>query len=102
MRKRAFVAGALYLVTFATSIPALVLYGGVLNNPDYIVSLGSDTPVLAAGFLEVLLAWACIGTAVVLFPVLKRHNETLALGFVTARVLEAALILMGGSASWPS
>jgi hypothetical protein len=95
VRKTALVAGAFYLITFITSIPALALYGPVLNNPDYIVSSGSDTRVLWGGFLEVILALACVGTAVTLFPVVKRQNEAAALGFVAARVLEAAIIVVG-------
>jgi hypothetical protein len=95
LRKTALVAGGFYLVTIIASIPALALYGPVLNNPDYIVSSGADTRVLWGGFLEVITAFACIGTAVTLFPVVKRQNEGVALGFVTARVLEAAVIVVG-------
>src|SRR5918997_1268690 len=95
-RKIALVAGVLYLITIIASIPAqFVLYGPVLNNPDYIVSSGADTQVLLGGFFEMITALACIGTAVVLFPVVKRQNEAAALGFVTARVFEASLIVVG-------
>lgn len=95
LRKTALVAGGFYLITIIASIPALALYGPVLNNPDYIVSSGADTRVLWGGFLEVITALACIGTAVALFPVVKRQNEGVALGFVAARVLEAGVIVVG-------
>jgi Domain of unknown function (DUF4386) len=95
MRKTALVAGGFYLITFVTSIPALALYGPVLNDPNYIVGPGADTRVLWGGLLEMVLALACIGTAVSLFPVVKRHNEAIALGFVAARGLEAATIVVG-------
>jgi hypothetical protein len=95
LRKTAFVAGALYLITFATSIPARLLYGPVRNDPNYILGPGADAQVLFAGFLDVVLALACIGTAVALYPVVKRQNEGVALGFVGARVLEAAIIVTG-------
>jgi hypothetical protein len=95
LRKVALIAGTLYLVTFVTSIPALVLKGPVLNDPNFIIGSGSHTGVLWAGFLEVVLALACIGTAVVLFPVARRQSEVAALGFVSARVLEAAIIIVG-------
>lgn len=94
-RKLAFVAGTFYLITFLASIPAVVLLGPVLDNPDYIVSSGADTRVLWGGLLDVVTALACIGTAVALFPVVKRQNEALALGFVTSRMYEAALIMIG-------
>ncbi len=95
MRKTALVAGALYLTTFVTSIPALGLYDDVLNNPDYILGAGSEGGVLWGAFLEVILGLACIGTALALYPVVKRQNEGVALGFVTARLLEAAMIFVG-------
>jgi hypothetical protein len=83
------------MLTFVTSIPALALYGPVLNNADYVVGPGADTRVLWGGLLEVILGLAGIGTAVTLFPVVKRQNEAVALGFVAARVLEAAVISVG-------
>jgi hypothetical protein len=95
LRKIAFVGGALYVITFATSIPARILYGPVRNDPNYILGPGADTQVLFAGFLDVMLALACIGTAVALYPVVKRQNEGVALGFIGSRTLEAAIIVAG-------
>jgi hypothetical protein len=95
-RKAALVAGIFYLVTFISSIPAaLILLPPVLDNPDYIVSAGADTRVIWGCFLDVVNALAGIGTAVALFPVVKRQSEALALGFVTTRMLEAAVIMIG-------
>ncbi|HEX2317962.1 MAG TPA: DUF4386 domain-containing protein [Streptosporangiaceae bacterium] len=96
LRKTAFVAGVLYLITILASIPAqFVLYDSVLKNPEFIIGSGTDTGVAWGGLLELITALACIGTAVVLFPVVKRQNEGVALGFVTARVFEAGAILIG-------
>jgi hypothetical protein len=94
-RTIAAVAGALYLVTFASSIPAYFLIGPVLDDPSYIVSAGVDAQVLWGSVLDLVNALAAIGTAVVLFPVTRRVNEGAALGFVAARILEAAIILVG-------
>ena len=95
-RRTAFVAGAFYLITFIASIPAVFVFlGPVLDNPDYIVGAGEDTRVIWGCLLDVVNAIACIGTAVVLFPLVKRQNEALALGFVTARMFEAAVIMIG-------
>jgi hypothetical protein len=94
MRKTALVAGIFYLITFI-SIPTLALYGPARNHRDWILASGSHTGVLVGGFLEVIVALAGIGTAVTLYPVVKRQNEGVALGFVTARVLEAAMIFTG-------
>src|ERR671936_724134 len=93
LRRTALVAGALYLLTFV-SIPTLALYGPV-HDPNYIIGPGPDTGVFFGGILEVIVALAGIGTAVALYPVLKRQNEGVALGFVGARVLEGAGILAG-------
>jgi hypothetical protein len=95
LRRTALVAGGLYLITFVTSIPARLLSGPVRNDPNYVLGPGADAQVLFAGFLDVVLALACIGTAVALYPVVKRQNEGVALGFVGARILEAAIIVTG-------
>jgi Domain of unknown function (DUF4386) len=93
-RKTALVAGVCYLITFV-SIPTLSLYRPVLNNRDWTIISGGHTGVLVGGFLEVIAALAAIGTAVTLYPVVKRQNEGVALGFVAARVLEAVMIFTG-------
>ena len=86
----------LYLITFITSIPAFfVFYAPVLNDPRYIVGAGADTSVALGAFLEMILIIANIGTAVVLYPILKRQNEILILGYVTARVMESVFIAVG-------
>jgi hypothetical protein len=93
LRKTALVAGVLYLLTFV-SIPTLGLYAAV-RSPNYIIGSGPDNPVILGAILEMIVALACIGTAVTLYPVLKRQNEGVALGFVAVRVLEAATIYAG-------
>jgi hypothetical protein len=76
LRKTALIAGGLYVLTFIASIPpVLFLLGPVLDNPNYIVSSGADTQVLWGLFLDVINALAAIGTAVALFPVVKRQSE---------------------------
>jgi hypothetical protein len=92
-RRTALIAGALYLLTFV-SIPTLSLYGSV-RDPKFIVGPGPDTGVFVGGMLELIVALACIGTAVALYPVVKRQNEGVALGFVGTRVLEAGTIFVG-------
>jgi len=96
LRRTAFVAGLLFIITFVASIPAaLALYTVVLDHPNYIVGAGADNRIALGALLEMILIVANIGTAVVLFPILKRQNESLALGYVTARVMESAFIAVG-------
>jgi hypothetical protein len=93
-RKTALVAGIFYLLTFV-SIPTLGLYGSMKTDHHFITSSGSSTGVLWGVFLEVIVGLAGIGTAVALFPVVRRQNEGMALGFVAVRTLEAAMIFTG-------
>jgi hypothetical protein len=95
LRRTALVAGILYLVTFAASIPAVFLLDPVLTDPRYIVGAGADGQVLWGAVLDLVNALACIGTAVALFSVLKQEHEGFALGFVTTRMFEAAVIVIG-------
>jgi hypothetical protein len=95
VRRSAFLGGLFYLITFASSIPAVFLLAPVLNDQNYIVSSGADTQVVWGNILDLVNALACVGSAVALFPVVKRQNETVALGFVTSRMFEAAVIVTG-------
>jgi len=92
-RNTALVAGILYLLTFV-SIPTLALYGSI-HSPNYIIGSGSDTSVIVGGVLEIIVGLAGIGTAVVLYPVLRKQNESFALGLVAARILESGTIFVG-------
>lgn len=92
-RKTSLTAGILYLLTFI-SIPTLSLYHEI-HQADFILSSAPSRDVVLGGILELLMAIACIGTAIVFYPVLKKQNETMALGFVAARILEACLIFAG-------
>jgi hypothetical protein len=95
-RRTSFVTGVLFIITFLTSIPAaLVLYTPVLDDANYILGAGADAGVALGALLEVLLIIANVGTAVALFPILKRQNEGLALGYVTARLVECTFIAIG-------
>ena len=88
--------GRIVPVTYIISIPPfLFLYAPVVDDPRYILGGGADTSVQWGAFLELLLIVANIGTAVVLFPILRRVSEILALGYVTARVVECTFIAVG-------
>jgi hypothetical protein len=92
-RKISLAAGVLYLLTFV-SIPTLAIYGPV-KGANYILGAGPDTSAIIGGILEIIVALAGIGTAVVLFPVLKKQNEGVALGLVASRILEASTMFVG-------
>src|SRR3954468_18389705 len=94
-RKLALAGGVLYLMTFIFSIPALVLYGPVLSDPAYILSAGADSRVLLGALFDIITALACIGTAVALYPMIKRQSEAASIGFLATRIFEAAVIIIG-------
>jgi len=93
LRKTSLVAGVFYLLTFV-SIPTLALYSSV-RGPNYILGPGPDTPAIIGGILEIIVALAGIGTAVVLYPVLRKQNKSAALSLVAARILESGTIFVG-------
>ena len=96
MRRTALVVGVLFVITYITSIAAKFwFYPPFLEHADYIVSSGDDARVLWGAFAEMLLIVANIGTAVALYPVLKRRFPALSLGFVTARIMESVFIAVG-------
>jgi hypothetical protein len=98
LRRTATLAGWLWIVTFVASIPAyFIFYAPVRDEPNLITGAGADptTSVALGAVLELILIVANIGTAVVFFPILKWQNETGALGYVTARVMECVFIAIG-------
>lgn len=95
-RKVSLITGWLFIVTYITSIGAVLLYSPILgDHTHYIVGSGADDRIALGALLEMILIVANIGTAVVLFPILKRQNESLALGYVAARVIESVFIGIG-------
>ena len=95
-RRSAVVAGVFFIVAAVAAIVGLALYGPVLNDPRYVVTAaGDDTRVLLGALFEVILAISVIGTAVTLFPIVKRQSESIALGYVCGRVVEAIVIVVG-------
>ena len=95
-RKVALAGGIAYLVTFAAALPQLQLFAGMIDDPaGFLSTAGGDTAVRCGIWLEIVTAVACVGTAVALYPVTRRVSRTAAIGFVTSRVVEAVLILVG-------
>jgi hypothetical protein len=94
-RNHARASGLFYLLTFAASIPAWLLLDPILKDAGYIVGAGHDTQVISACLLDFVNALAGIGSAVAVYPVAKRVSQSLSLGFVMTRMVEAAVIMVG-------
>lgn len=86
----------LYLITFVTPIGALLLFQPILDDPQaYIAGAGEDRPVYCGVLLELILIIANLGTAIVIFPLVKRQHEIMAVSYVAARIMECVFILVG-------
>ncbi|TFC04113.1 DUF4386 domain-containing protein [Cryobacterium adonitolivorans] len=94
-RRTAILAGVFFLLTEVGAIVGRLLYAPVLNTPGYVLGAGRDSMVAVGVLFEVVLVIAVVGTAVVLYPVLRRQSPALALAYVAARILEAAIIMLG-------
>ena len=95
-QRNARIFGVLFIITYLTSIPAVLLFQPVLDDPaGYIAGRGNDTQIYLGAFLDFLLILANVGTAVVLYPIARRQNELLAIGFVAARIIESVFIAGG-------
>ena len=93
-RRRARIAGIFFVITFI-SIAALPLYHSVLHDHSFILGAGGSTGVRLGAIAEMITAIAGIGTAVTLYPILRRQSEGLALGYVALRVVESTIITVG-------
>jgi hypothetical protein len=95
-QRSARIFGVLFLITFLTSIPAVLLFQPVLDDPaGYIAGDGNDGRIYLGALLEFLLILANVGTAVVLYPIARRQNRTLAIGYVAARIIECVFLAAG-------
>jgi hypothetical protein len=95
-QRNARIFGVLFIITFLTSIPAVLLFQPVLDDPaGYIAGDGNDGQIYLGVFLEFLLILANVGTAVVLYPIARRQNRTLAIGYVAARIIECVFLAAG-------
>jgi hypothetical protein len=94
-QQRARIFGVLFALTFVTSIAGLILYDPVLDDADYILGDGADTRIRLGALCEIFLVITNIGTAVVLWPIVRRQSETLALSYVASRVVESTIIAVG-------
>jgi hypothetical protein len=95
-QRRARIFGVLFILTFLTSIPAALMFQSVTDDPaGFLAGGGDDNTIYWAALLEFLLIIANIGTAVVLYPIAKRQSKVLALGYVSARIMECVFLAAG-------
>lgn len=95
-KKAAKLVGALFILAAVTAVIGLTLYNPILTGPDYL-SKGSEheNQVITGALMELILVVSAVGTATIMFPFLRRYNETIALWHVCFRFLEAIIITVG-------
>jgi len=85
-RKTATIVGALYIIGTVSGVLSVVFTKSVLDAPDYLVKTAANGNQVITGALFVLIMGLALALVpVVIFPVLKKHNEVLALGYVVFR-----------------
>ena len=94
-RKTAIIVGVLFIIATAASFSSSVFLGA-LDVSNYLTSISaSENQVLIGMVLELIAAVSAFGTAVMLFPVLKKTMESLALGYVALRLIENIFYIVG-------
>jgi hypothetical protein len=94
-RKTALLVGVLFVLTLITGIAEAILYGPVIDDPGYVLGPGKDQTVLLGAVFGFAIVVTNIATSLVLYPLLRRQNQALALGYVAARLVECGLIALG-------
>jgi hypothetical protein len=86
----AIIVGALFLTAMVTSLVGGVWLESIITAADYLASVSAkETQVLLGMLLELINCMAVVGIAAMLFPLMKKHNEALAAGYLGTRVVEA-------------
>ena len=95
-RKNAIIVGVLFIIATVAGILSAVFSGPVLDDPDYLINVSANSnQVIIGALLELIMGLAVAGIAIWLYPILKKHNEALALGSVGFRLIEGIFILVG-------
>jgi len=95
-RKTARIVGVLFITATVAGILSVVFSGSILDAPDYLIKVSANESQVIIGALFVLImAFACTGIAIWLYPVIRKHNEALALGSVGFRLIEGVFHLVG-------
>ncbi|MCB0245468.1 MAG: DUF4386 family protein, partial [Anaerolineae bacterium] len=93
-QRTARIVGALFLIAMVASLVGAGLIEAVLAAPDVMASAHADRIQVALGvLLELINAVAVVGIAVGMFPLFKKENEALALGYIALRIIEAVIII---------
>jgi hypothetical protein len=100
-RKTAIIVGVLYIIGTVAGILSVVFTGSILNDPDYLIKVSSNENQIVIGALFVLtMGLALAMVPVLLFPIFKKYNEVLALGYVVFRGALETVTYIGLVITW--
>jgi hypothetical protein len=95
-KKTARMVGVFYIAATVAGIIGISLTQSTLDASDYLVKISANENQMRTGALfELIMAVAVVGIAVTVYPVLKKHNVSMAIGYVGARLVEGVLLIIG-------
>jgi hypothetical protein len=90
------IAGVLFITAIVGGILSGVFIGGILEAPDVLAQVSAnENQVIIGAFFYFIMAVACASIAIPMYPILKKHNEALALGAVGFRIIEGVIWMIG-------
>ncbi len=94
-RKTGIIVGVLFIVATVASILSAVSLGSILGAPNYLISVSAHGNVIITVILWLIAAISAFATSFMLFPILRRHIESLAMGYVGLRLFESVFYVVG-------
>jgi hypothetical protein len=95
-RKIAIIVGVFYIAATVAGLLSVVFTEPTLNAPDYLISVSAnENQVIIGALLELIMAVAVAGIAITVYPVLRKHNVSIAIGYVGARIVEGVIFIIG-------
>ena len=95
-KKNAIFVGVFYIAATVAGFLSLFFTEPILGAPDYLINVSANAnQVIIGGLFELMMAVGVIGIAIAVYPVLKKHNESIAIGYVGARVVEGLFFMIG-------
>ena len=94
-RKNAIIVGVLFIIATVAGVLSGVFLGPILDAPDYLINVSAnETQVIIAGLFMLIMGFAVAGIGIMMYPIFKKHNEALALGYVCLRIIEGVLFIV--------
>jgi hypothetical protein len=95
-KKTARIVGVLFIVTTGAAIVSGAFLLPILEAPDYLAKVSAnENQVMIGALFYFIMAAGGAGIAIPMYPILRKHNESMALGAVGFRIIEGAIFMVG-------